>query len=718
MATKTQKKRLNAEDFYQISCIGELSADRSGTQIAWRETCWDTEKPLSRQDFVQRIHRKYLAGGIEEIITAGGTSESRPLFLADGSIIFLSDGPDAPALPEPGTMEQRRVNELFLAPQLYRWYGGHVTKLTHFLHGVEEYQVSPDERYALLTLWSYAGDTPDSLVRERTEQERQQLAAQYAALPVVIDKIPFVGDRELGYSSDRTQSLWLLDLQTGAVCCFLHADCGFDEPIWTPDGNAILYSDTNENGSLCFLRKEITDTDCRQGGKVWASVQGIQVGFDGLYPCFSADGAWILFAGNLPEDEYNMPKLLYAIPASGGEHLEPVCLIDPAKTVDGIMPDTFLWTMGDTGRDFVPAEDGCCYFTSAVQGSLHLFRVPINGTGMAEPEPVWAGEGAMTNLIPLERDGFLCIYSDPVTLPEITRLGPRNRLERLTGHNLWLSERAITKPTEIWAETADGKSRTQGWVLLPLSENERVPAILFIHGGPNGFAGTAMDLEYHLLAAEGYAVIWCNPRGSSGYGRDRGDMELAYGEPALSDFLAIVEEACSRFPVIDPERIGVTGGSYGGYGTIWCASHSDRFKAACAMRPLANMRMMSASSHHAGTEPSREKFPEFLDCMLDEIRQSPNAYAEHIRIPFQIMQSVHDENCVPEQMYQLYNSIRRFHPEVPCRMVLYPDSGHGLLRNGPVYLAVQARKDLLEWFKTYLTQPEKGEQYADAFRAI
>ena len=197
-------------------------------------------------------------------------------------------------------------------------------------------------------------------------------------------------------------------------------------------------------------------------------------------------------------------------------------------------------------------------------------------------------------------------------------------------------------------------------------------------------------------------MIYANPRGSTGYGTIHSADEDAYNGNAAADLEDFVREICSVYPFIDPDRLGVCGGSYGGYMTTYLAAHSKMFKAACAHRPLLNWQMIGYSSHSAGCMHTRAAFPDFTDYLKECLDVSPTTCAQDIRIPIQIQQSLRDANCIPEQAFQLFTAIRSFNPEVPCRMILYPDSGHSLLSKGPVGLAIQHRNDNLEWFEQWL----------------
>lgn len=420
-------------------------------------------------------------------------------------------------------------------------------------------------------------------------------------------------------------------------------------------------------------------------------------------------------------------------------------LIDPAYDVDGILPQEYNFASRSTGHlQYLVMPDGFCYYISGLEGRMRLFRVPIAGK-LHKPQELIQKEDTSFNfqgLCALKDHQLLTMASDAVTLPELYLVSIESgscALYRLTDTNPLLHKKRLQKPLELTVTTLDHADSIQGFTLPPADlweasavsestkentaltfqnatasltsadstgkeasqEKQKYPAILYCHGGPTGFYSTALNYEFQALAAAGFVVLFANPRGGTGYGKQHNSYEHAFDNTAMNDLLCFVREACRKYSFIDPDRIGICGGSYGGYMTAWAASHSKLFKAACAHRPLLNLQMIRYSSHSAGQD-SREDFESFRDSMFDCIRNSPNTYADRITIPFQILQSEHDANCVPEQAHQLYTALKDLHPDIPSRLVLYPDSNHGLLKKGPAYLALQHRLDNLSWFQKYL----------------
>jgi dipeptidyl aminopeptidase/acylaminoacyl peptidase len=167
----------------------------------------------------------------------------------------------------------------------------------------------------------------------------------------------------------------------------------------------------------------------------------------------------------------------------------------------------------------------------------------------------------------------------------------------------------------------------------------------------------------------------------------------------MYDLLQFVDEACKSKNWIDSERIGVTGGSYGGYMTNWIAAHTNRFKVAVTQRSISNFLISYASSDIQGTSLDYDSFTDF---MSDKIRKSPVAYADKINIPFLILHSEKDMRCPIEGAHQLFVAIKDTNPDLPTRMVIFPKSNHSLLNTGFMHLRIIHYKEMINWFCKYL----------------
>ena len=211
--------------------------------------------------------------------------------------------------------------------------------------------------------------------------------------------------------------------------------------------------------------------------------------------------------------------------------------------------------------------------------------------------------------------------------------------------------------------------------------------------------GAALAYEHQCILGAGIGLIVMNFRGSSGYGEAHQSVQAAYDGRAMTDVLQFVDEACRRFSWIDPDRLGITGGSYGGYLTNWICGHTKRFKAAVTQRSIANELIQYASSDMPG---SSKDWADFSDFMADRLKASPVSYAENIDIPFLILHGMADMRCPVEHAHQLFSAVRECHPDSTVRMVLFPHMTHSFPMEGPMDLRIAHYDAMIEWFKTYL----------------
>jgi dipeptidyl aminopeptidase/acylaminoacyl peptidase len=256
---------------------------------------------------------------------------------------------------------------------------------------------------------------------------------------------------------------------------------------------------------------------------------------------------------------------------------------------------------------------------------------------------------------------------------------------------------------EIWFKGPDDND-LQGWVLKPpgFDPNKRYPSILEIHGGPLTQYGKFFMHEFYYLAAHGYIVYFCNPRGGRGYGeKHAGAIWEAWGTVDYDDLMAFADYMEAQ-PYIDPKRMGVTGGSYGGYMTLWIVGHTNRFQAAVAQRVVSNLISMWGSSdfNWVFQRPLGVQ-PPFVEGELKKYWQhSPLAYLGKAKTPTLLIHSEQDHRCPIEQGEQAFVALKL--AGVETEFVRFPDSPHGLSRNGRTDRRIARLHHILRWFDRYL----------------
>jgi dipeptidyl aminopeptidase/acylaminoacyl peptidase len=242
-----------------------------------------------------------------------------------------------------------------------------------------------------------------------------------------------------------------------------------------------------------------------------------------------------------------------------------------------------------------------------------------------------------------------------------------------------------------------------GWIMRPPdhANGSKYPTILHIHGGPLGIYGDAIFHEFQILASEGYNVLYTNPRGSGGYGEDYGAvLQGQHGTVDYVDLMAFTDAALESFDCIDAERLGVTGGSYGGYATNWIVTHTDRFAAAVSCRSTCNR-----FSHHGNSdmgfrhgESGNMGYPHRDEEKL--MRQSPIRYVANAKTPTLLIHSENDLRCPIWGAEEFFTSL--IEVGVETEFVRFPDENHDLSRSGKPKHREERLQHMLRWFDKYL----------------
>ncbi len=294
-----------------------------------------------------------------------------------------------------------------------------------------------------------------------------------------------------------------------------------------------------------------------------------------------------------------------------------------------------------------------------------------------------------------------------------------SRVERFTfqgtPHNeKWLDQLKDRGVKYMMSHRASSGERPEieCWLMYPVDyqEGTQYPMVLSIHGGPHSLYNEGWFPEFQMLAAQGMFVLYINPRGSGGYGNTFSNMIMeAWGIDDYKDYMQAVEAVVAR-GLVDPKRMGVTGGSYGGYMTNWITAHDTRFKAAITARGISNWISfygVSDASSLVESEFGGKPWP-FNDkkegSYLLAMMLSPIVWADGVKTPTLIVHSINDYRVPMEEGEQWFRALKK--NGVPVKMVLFPDSSHGLSRTGEPWLLVRRLKEYVDWFKAYLVDDQ------------
>ncbi|MEW5826325.1 MAG: S9 family peptidase [Candidatus Bipolaricaulota bacterium] len=342
-------------------------------------------------------------------------------------------------------------------------------------------------------------------------------------------------------------------------------------------------------------------------------------------------------------------------------------------------------------------EGDAIYVTVTNRSHVELVRVSRDGvvqTMVASPGSIdaYAVRGGTTLTVELR----------PGTPQEIY-LYEGARASRLTALNQdALHERAISEPIPFTATSSDG-TEVEAWVFPPadIGPSHRVPLVLSIHGGPRTASSSVFFHETQVLAGKGYAVVVSNPRGSSGRSDAFADLRGKYGTIDFDDLMAVVDEALRRFAFLDPARLAVMGGSYGGFMTNWIIGHTDRFRAAVSQRSISNW-VHKFCSTDIGYFFNHDQIGEtpWSDAGEKLWWHSPLRYADRVKTPTLFIHSEQDYRCTLPEGIQMFTALR-YHG-VDARLVMFREENHELSRSGKPKHRVRRLEEIAAWFETRL----------------
>jgi dipeptidyl aminopeptidase/acylaminoacyl peptidase len=545
--------------------------------------------------------------------------------------------------------------------------GGEAEKLTKLKEDVRQIAWSPDG-----TQLVFASRVRDEAYEEEDERKRP---------PRRVTRLWYKLDDE-GWIADRRTQLFVVPADGSAEPRQLtDGEHENGDPRWSPDGSRIVFASA---------RTESWDVDLVQDLYL-ASPEGgepeLLTHEDGICskPSWSPDGTRIAY-------QYSPDPYVW------GRHTQ-IAVIDLASRERRILTESLDRQCGPYPEVREPVWDGDrIVFSIEDHGGVHVYAVPADGS--AAPEPIIAGERAVKGF-DVGGDVIVHATSTPTTFADLYVGG-----ERVTDVTKDFPAQLIP-PERFTARSKDG-SEVEAWIVRPASfeEGKRYPVLLSIHGGPQTQYSPSFFDEFQVYAGAGYAVVFANPRGSSGYtdawsGAIRGPLSdgPGWGTVDYEDLMAVMDEALQRFDFLDPERTGVLGGSYGGYMTSWIIGHTNRFKAACSERAVNNLYTAMGSSDVFWA--FKGYFGAYAHEAMDEwLERSPSLYAGKIETPLLILHSEGDLRCSVEQAEHLFIVMRLLGKEV--EFVRFSGEGHELSRSGSPIHRVQRFEVILDWFGRYL----------------
>lgn len=715
-----QKRRLTPEDLYQFVNVSDPQITADGELIAFVRTEIEKESKEPRSS----IWVVPAAGGTPTRFTRSNKSDSNPRWSPDGrTLAFVSDrGGD---------------RQIWLIDR----FGGEARQLTTMRNGAGgpvwspdgkriafQSAVGPEDKRELLTVPKGEAD------KKADEKKAKDEARTFTRMGWRADAI--------GIRPDRTGQIWVIDVP--------EADKPAPAPIqvtwgkydhggiqWSPDSTKIAFNARRtEDEHIRYFDVHVATVPTADSPAARACVAPLAPGQEApkgdeakavaeactcaateaeqCFDCtnltgskgmffagpFSPDGKTLAVFGHLNEFENATQAKIWLFPVDGGE---PKVL------------DNWNLSIGDTvgadvrngggGVDITWAPDSnMIYVPISERGACSVYGFPVVG---GRPTLLAGGNREIAaGTFDANCETLAFVAGDMFNVGDLYVMDCREFTEkRLTSVNAELfSQIEWPEIQELNFKARDGWD-LHGWLVKPVGfqEGQKYPLVLEIHGGPHTCYGYAFTQEFQVLAANGYGVLFINPRGSTSYGQQfvnavRGD----YGGKDFADLMDAVDHALT-FGWADEKRLAITGGSYGGFMTNWAVTQTDRFAAAITHRSISNWVSF------AGTPD----FGPFFNMMQHGVEDpwspegvaalwkiSPLAYVKNVKTPISIMHSEFDFRCPIEQAEQFYMAIK-FYKQAPTELVRHPRSNHDLTRQGPPTLRVDRFHKILKWFGQY-----------------
>lgn len=647
-------RTIQPDDLFSLKFVHDARFSPDGTLVVYVVSHTDGERDKEKEH--SALWLMSLKSGESRQLTSGEISDNTPRWSPDGKqIAFISartEKPQVYVIPADGG-EARAI-----------------TKLKQGVGGGPEW--SPDGKQIAFTA-----------IPEREPRDPMK--------PYRLDRHPYRFDG-MGYLDDVVQDIYAVTVESGEVQQLTKDRTMNTQPQWSPDGTEILYSAMFEPTSKHW---EPSVRVVNLKGEVRDLLNGWGVG---MASAWLPDGKRVAFIGVPFGKPPGTKSDLWLVDAQGGT---PSCrTVGLSVGVGGglqeDMPVTSFFSSG-----LMISADGTQAYTQVQEGgSSSIYRIALQGR--EHWELVLGGERAckLVDIDKTERQilSLVSTLHDPTQMHISDIEGGNERA--LTAFNAdFLGKIAQPTVENMRFASVDGVE-VEGWLMKPPQGEAPYPTILYIHGGPWGAFGNIYSFDFQMLAGAGFAVMFINYRGSTGYGEAFSmAINAGWGDLDYQDQMAGLDYAIAK-GLVDGDRLGVCGLSAGGYGSCWMVGQTDRFKAAVPENPVTSL-----VSLYGVSDISLALMPDFMGGKPHEVpevyaRCSPLTFAHRCKTPTLLIQGEADYRCPAEQSEQFYSVLKA--NDCIVEMLRLPGSPHIGSMAGPLPIRRAQNEALLDWMKRYV----------------
>ncbi len=684
-APDVDKRPITEKDLWAFTWIGDPQLSPDGTRVAFVRVVVD-KKHTGYETSLWTVSTR---GGAEPQRLTSGTRDSQPRWSPDGTrLAFVR------AIEKDGKVQPPQIYVLSMS-------GGEPTQITELSKGAGRPHWSPDGKRVAF----FSDISPEDIAKEKKKDRDTTDADASRETDVKYVTRAVYRSNGQGYlDPSRPTHIWVVAIplapdEKPAPRQLTSGNFDEDEFFWSKDGRDIIFATT----PVAEPYYELPHTDLYRvsadGGKP-SLINAVKIAVNQM--SLSPDGKRIAFRSNInePVRSYDEPDL-YVLDLTPGAEPKNLSVDFDFDVGGGIGGDNSSPRAAGGTAPIWSSDGNSIVDVASITGRANLMRFSVNG---GKPVEITRGNQSVQRFAAAGNGStFALLVSTPINIGDLFVVGSNGgEQRRITDVNAKLfSQLDIPAPEEVWYTSFDGK-KIQSWVQKPpgFNPSKKYPLILNIHGGPHAAYGWVFDHEFQWMAAKGYVVLYPNPRGSTSYGQDFGNIiQYKYPGDDYKDLMAGVDELIKR-GYIDPDRLGVTGGSGGGVLTNWTVTQTNRFKAAVSQRDISDWASWWYTADFWLYHPAWFRKPPFQD-PKEYADRSAITYVDRIRTPMAFILGDADWRTPTEsggeQLFRALKFMKR-----PTAMVRFPGESHELSRSGQPWHRVERLQAIVGWFDKYL----------------